>query len=181
MKKRNKQGYDEITNDLRWQPKGSLERQIIYENSKENFTILDVLETEHDIYLIRMDESVDRNELVRIDLKKKRLESIKAFSTDINLPNQLYQAVAIPGGIFIYTSNYHESKQSLWFIADKTRELKLLKEVESITGRLRVWRNTCYFSISKGIDVFRQSELWMSQGTLETTRLIKQGVSMSYY
>lgn len=185
LQKEVKKGAYKSTDYLWWQAKGSAERQLIYKNSTDNFVILRILETEHDLYALRMDENIDTNDLVRIDLQKKRLVPIKGFNSDYSSTPIIYEAQASNKGLFITSGTSAQTVSKLWFLADQTHQLKLLKPASAndlvSIDTIKVWKDICYFNLYYPQDSLKLPELWMSQGTPETTHLIKQGVRLSYF
>lgn len=165
-----------------WQPTGSQKRQLIYKSSKENFIILDILATENEIYALRMDENSDLYDLVRFDLKNNRFIPIKEFTITINSPNTLYSAHATSTGLFIYSKNKGQTQHSLWFLADNKQKPHLIKQNTanlSMNSGCKIWNNSCYFTLTPtSNNTTGELELWVSQGTTKTTRLIKKGVGI---
>ncbi|MEN9435230.1 MAG: hypothetical protein RLZZ422_2819, partial [Pseudomonadota bacterium] len=172
-----------------WQPKPNSNRQLIYTKSTEKYFISDITSTQYDIYALGESKLDSKKELLRFDPKNQRFTPVNNFSATPDSKYQPYSIKSISNGIFINgtdnskDSNINESSK-LWFINDKNQQLTLLKQgstnekINIMT--LKLDKNTCYFDLAHKDGIQEPIELWMSQGTPETTHLMKKGVGFAY-
>lgn len=119
-------------------------------------------------------------QLVRIDLTQKRTIPINKWKKLSNITRM----VATPNGLFVLTDigqpNHLQSQ--LWFLADDASEPKLIKQFspEEFVEMASTHENTLYLNIRLREEYEKVGALWMSDGTAEGTRLIKQGVEMNF-
>lgn len=138
-----------------------------------------ILPTQHQVYSKHMDfQADDVSYLYRIDFKNQKLQPIKLTFGE----NTAYDftILASPQGLFI-SARLENKGNELWFLPETTEQMTLLKafptEVE--LKPIQVINNTLYFNVRSNTQKTSDtSALWSSEGTPNSAREIKQGVTM---
>lgn len=131
--------------------------------------------SQQQIYVLEPKAVVDdsqKHQLLRFDAEQIKLVAIK----QLPLLDYSLRIASTEQGLYILTDN---DKTELWYLADTAKQAVLLKQFTNndfvIAGDSI--KQTYYFEVFPvGSNSDETTDLWMSEGTVASTRLLKQGV-----